>query len=119
MEISTSTWMMIAFIAGLILSIWKMYPFLVTRQLEDDDTKEEVQQELLSIVFDVIKEHGDDIDEKTLHKKVTQHHAFDNERFWRFNQNKLRQLLNLHYAKHPDTQSISDIHKKLNEGNAS
>jgi hypothetical protein len=114
MEISTSTWMMIAFIAGMILSIWKMYPFLVTRQLADDDTKPEVQEELHSIIFEVIKEHRGELDEKSLHEKVTQHQAFDKERFWRFNQNKLRQLLNLHYAKNPDTQSIKDIYKKLN-----
>jgi hypothetical protein len=114
MEISTSTWMMIAFGVGTALSIWKMYPFLVTRELEDDDTKPEAQEELLNVIFEVIKEHGPQLSEKELHDKVATHTSFDKKRFWRFNQNKLRQLLNMYFAKNPDTQSIEDIHTKLN-----
>jgi membrane protein implicated in regulation of membrane protease activity len=56
MEISTSTWMMVAFIAGSALSIWKMYPFLVNRTLEDDDTGEDSYNHLVEHMKKVLQE---------------------------------------------------------------
>ncbi|QOP46241.1 hypothetical protein [Sulfurimonas paralvinellae] len=115
MEISTSTWMMTAFIAGMIVSIWKMYPFLVNRTLEDDDTGEDAHNYLIELMQKVLKEEETAPDAKTLHEKMTAHADFDKERFWRFNLNKLNQLLFTHYAQHPHLSSIEDIHQEVNK----
>jgi hypothetical protein len=113
MEFSTSTWMLIAFVAGMILSIWKMYPFLVNRTLEDDDTGEDTHNLLVQIMQNVLQELEEAPDAKTLHAKMKQHKDFDEKKLWRFNLNKLNQLLHIHYAKNPDVNSIEDIHQKL------
>ena len=38
-ELETSTLMMIVFIVALIISVWKIYVFLLNEQLPDDDTR--------------------------------------------------------------------------------
>ncbi len=115
MEISTSTWMMIAFVAGTALSIWKMYPFLVNRTLEDDDTGEDAHNDLVKHMYKVLNECDTTPSSKELHEKMVEHEEFDKERFWRFNLNKLNQLLNIHFAQHPHLNSIEDLHKEAKE----
>jgi len=113
MEISNSTWMMIAFVAGTALSIWKMYPFLVNRTLEDDDTGEDAHNYLVEHMCKILKNCDETPDTKELHEKMVNHEEFDKEKFWRFNLNKLNQLLNIHYSKNPHLNSIEDIHKEV------
>ena len=113
MEISTSTWMMIAFVIALLLSIWKMYPFLVNRTLEDDDTGEDSHEALVEHMHRVLQELESTPTTKELHEKMINHEKFDRERFWRFNENKLRQLLNIHFTKYEHLNSIEDVHKEL------
>jgi len=115
MEISNETWMMIAFVAGTALSIWKMYPFLVNRTLEDDDTGEDAHEHLVSVLHKVLKESDEIPSAKTLHEKIVEHSDFDKERHWRFNLNKLHQLLYKLYAQHPHLNSIDDLHKELHK----
>ncbi|MEN4052830.1 MULTISPECIES: hypothetical protein [Sulfurimonas] len=117
MEISTSTWMMIAFIIALIFSIWKMYPFLINRTLEDDDTGEDSHNYLIEHMHRVLKDLEETPDEKVLHELMTNHEAFDKERFWRFNLNKLRQLLFRHYGENPHLNSLENIHQEAKERN--
>ena len=113
MELSTSTWMMIAFIAGMILSIWKMYPFLINRTVEDDDRGEDTHQLLVDIMHKVLKEFDDAPSLNELHDAMKADEAFDKKKLWRFNPNKLNQLLNRHYAENEDLNTIEDIHKKV------
>jgi hypothetical protein len=114
MDVSLSTWMLLAFVIGMILSIWKLWAFMPNKQLKDDDTTQASQNELLQLILKVIKQSDGSLNEKELYEKVTGDTAFDKEHFWRFNENKLKQLLNIHYIKNPDTKSIKDIHKSLN-----
>jgi hypothetical protein len=114
MEISTSTLMLIFFIGLFLISIWKIYAFLPNEQLPDDDNTPEAKEELLEIVLKVIKESRSTITLNELYEKVKKEENFDSKHFWRFNPNKLHHLLGEYYAKHPDTQSIEDIYKKLN-----
>ena len=114
MHISLSAWMMIAFVLALILTGWKLYYFMPSKQLQDDDTTPESQNELISLVLEIIKGSDGELNEKELHNMVKEHENFNVEHFWRFNENRLKQLLHLHYLKNPDTNSIKDIHKKLN-----
>jgi len=115
MQFDTSTWMMIAFVVGMGLSIWKLYQFMPTRQLKDDDTTKEAQDELLEFITSVIKESHCDITVDELHQKVVEHEKFDKEHFWRFNPNKLNQLLQLYYIKNPHSNCIKDIHRDLHK----
>ena len=91
MELDTSTLMMIFFILTLVISIWKLYVFLPNHSLPDDDTTKEAQDELLNI----IKKHvnKDNKNSKQLLQMIKDDEDFDKEHFWRFNQNKLNQLL--------------------------
>ena len=113
MQISTSTWMMVAFVVGTALSIWKMYPFLVNKTLEDDDTGEDAHANLVAIMHKVLQNEEQTPTEKELYEKMSNHKEFDKEKFWRFNLNKLNQLLNRYYAENPNIESIKDIHQKL------
>jgi len=113
MEFDTSFWMMFAFIVFMILGIWKIWAFLPTKQLADDDTTKESQEELLNILFDVIQRHKGLLTESELFEKITQHEQFDTKHYWRFNINKLKQLLNKYYMVHSECSSIEDIFKKI------
>jgi len=113
MDFSTSTLMMIFFIIFLILSIWKIYAFLPNKQLQDDDTTDNVQAELIRLTLKVIKENNGKLTNEQLFFKIQEDEEFDNEVFWRFNHNKLNQLLNKYYIKNPNTSSILDIYNKI------
>lgn len=89
----TSTLMMLFFILFLIISIWKIYAFMPSKQLADDDTTKEAQDTLRSLMIKIIKENGHEIDNKKLFELITNDATFDKKRFWRFNQNKLNHLL--------------------------
>ena len=89
----TSTMMMIFFVLLLIVSIWKIYAFLPNEQLLDDDTTKEAQDAIKALMIKVIKENSADIDSKKLFELMINDAEFDKERFWRFNQNKLNNLL--------------------------
>lgn len=96
MEINfdASTWMMIFFILSFIISMWKIYPFLQTRTLKDDDTTPEAQEELLKIILKHLDKNLKDVNTKDLLEKIQTDEDFDKEHFWRFNENKLKQILN-------------------------
>lgn len=113
MTFEISTLMMIFFIIALAISIWKIYAFLPNERLADDDTTKESQQELISIMLNVIKEHQGKIDVNELFIKMQSSDDFDGERYWRFNLNKLIQLLNSYYLKNPNAKSIADIYTNL------
>jgi cytoskeletal protein RodZ len=112
MELDLSSWMLIFFVVSLVVSIWKIYAFLPNKPLADDDTTKEAQDDLMKLVITVIKEN-DEIDEKNLYVKVIEHEAFDSKRFWRFNQNRLNQLLSKYYLQNEDINSIKDIKKEI------
>jgi hypothetical protein len=113
MELETSTIMMIFFIIALIISIWKIYMFLPNKQLADDDTTKEAQEKLLTLTLKVIKNSSEDLDLNKLFEKIVNDESFNKEQYWRFNQNKLNQLLNSYYLKNPHAKCIADIHKDL------
>jgi len=111
MKLDLSSWMLILFIILFVLSVWKIYAFLPNKPLADDDTTKESQEELLSIIIDVIKKNSADISSKELYEKVIKDTKFDVKKFWRFNQNRLNQLLNRYYIENKEINSISDIYK--------
>jgi hypothetical protein len=113
MNLDTSTWMMIAFIAALGVSIWKVSAFLPTKTLADDDTGEDSHEHLVSVMHKVLKDENSTPALNELHIKMVNHEHFDKEKHWRFNPNKLNQMLNKHYIKNPHLSSIEDIHKEV------
>ncbi len=112
MELETSTWMMIFFIISLVVSIWKIYAFLPNKALADDDTTKESQEELIHIVIAVIKKAPKVLTSSELFDAVKNDSKFDKEHFWRFNPNKLNQLLTQYYIQEKDVNSIEDIFNK-------
>ena len=108
------TGMMIAFIVALIFSLWKVYAFLPNKPLEDDDRTEEIDALLNSIMITTIVEHCDQCEDVTvneLFEKMKNHHEFDQDRLWRFNPNRLNQLLIQHTIHYPEQDSIVKIYQ--------
>jgi len=112
-EIETSTWMMIFFIISLIASVWKIYAFLPNKVLKDDDTTKESQEELTKLILEVIKNSKGDLTLNELYNEIVKNNKFDSTHYWRFNQNKLNQLLQHYYLKKENLNSIEDIYNYL------
>ena len=102
--------MLIFFILFLVMSIWKIWAFLPNKQLADDDKTEESENELKSLMMKVIKENKGEIDEKELFLLMSKNESFNSELFWRFNLNRLKQVLNVYYMKNPNIQDIKGIY---------
>jgi len=113
MDFSISTLMMIFFIIFMIISIWKIYAFLPNKQLEDDDTTPEATKDLMHLMFSVITENKGELTNDELFSKMQEHEEFDSQRFWRFNLNRLNQLLQKFYIENPDSSNILDIYKTI------
>ncbi len=103
--------MMVAFVLALVFSGWKLYAFMPTKALNDDDTTPASQEELKKIMYATIREGA--LEEEILLHKMKEHPHFDKKHFWRFNQNRLRQLLKSHYLQYPGHKSIKHIHRHL------
>ncbi|RLA80630.1 MAG: hypothetical protein DRG78_10615 [Epsilonproteobacteria bacterium] len=113
MEFDTSTLMMIFFIIALVISIWKIYAFLPNKELPDDDTTEESKIDLTNIMLTTIKNSDGNLSVDELFVKIEESEDFDSQKYWRFNKNRLNQLLNAYYIEHPHTESIEDIYKNI------
>jgi hypothetical protein len=112
MEFDTQTLMMFFFLLFLSVSIWKISAFLPNKVLVDDDTTQASHDELVRIMLKVIK-NNENLNEKKIFELMLQDAEFDKTRFWRFNQNRLNQLLNKYYLENAELNSIEDIYKDL------
>ena len=45
--------------------------------------------------------------------KIEESEDFDSQKYWRFNKNRLNQILNAYYLKYPDTKSIEGIYNSI------
>lgn len=105
--------MMVAFVLAVGLSGWKLYAFMPNKPLKDDDTNAASTQRLKEIMYEVIADGT--TEEESIVEKMREHKKFDAEHFWRFNLNRLRQLLNSHYLEHPQHQNTQHIYEHLKE----
>ena len=112
MQLNTSTLMLGSFVIMLVVSVWKLWAFMPTKQLVDDDTTSEAQEKLEAVMLKVIDETEGKLNEKELFEAMQIHEEFDKELFWRFNLNKYFNLLNAYYIKTEDIESIEGIYKK-------
>jgi len=93
-------WMMMgSFVAGLGLSLWKVYAFIPNTPLSDDDTTPESVKLLHKIMLE--SQHPS-LTEEELYEKMRLHPEFDPKHFWRFNPNRLRHLIEHHRMKEPE-----------------
>ena len=99
MELSISNLMMLFFLLSLVISLWKIYPFLQTKTLKDDDKTVEAERKLKELMLKIIKEHGQEIKREELFLKMKADEDFDSKLFWRFNQNRLNHLLKVYSLK--------------------
>jgi cytoskeletal protein RodZ len=113
MKLDTSTWMMIFFIILLVVSIWKIYAFLPNKVLKDDDTTEASHEELEKVMLETLLKTGSHLTHKELYLEMTKDTNFNKKHFWRFNENKLNQLLTHYYMTHEGINSIKDIYNSI------
>lgn len=113
MEFDISSLMLIFFIILLAISIWKIYAFLPNKELADDDTTEESKQDLTKIMLNTIKNSDGTLSVDELFVKIEESEDFDSQRYWRFNKNRLNQLLNAYYTENPGKKTIEDIYRYL------
>ena len=93
--------MMLAFIGGLVLTLYKVYLFLPQKPLADDDTTRESVELLEKIMVECNSAH-EHLDEESLYQMMCEHHDFDPKHFWRFNENRLRHLIEHYRLKEPN-----------------
>ena len=113
MELDISGLMLIFFIIFLVISIWKIYAFLPNKELADDDTTEESKKDLTNIMLTIIKDSDGTLSIDELFVKIQEYEDFNSEKYWRFNKNRLNQLLNTYYTEYPNTKSIEDIYRSF------
>lgn len=92
MELSIPDLMMLFFLFALSISIYKIYPFLQTKILEDDDRTDEAEKQLKELMLKIIKENNRDLKRDELFLKMKEDKDFDSKLFWRFNKNRLKHL---------------------------
>ena len=105
------TVMMAAFILALVFSGWKLYAFMPNKPLKDDDTTAVSIEELKTIMYDAI--YAGEFDEENILTRMKEHPKFDHDHFWRFNHNRLKQLLNSHFIENPHHKNIEHIYHDL------
>ncbi|MCX6060806.1 MAG: hypothetical protein NT103_00940 [Campylobacterales bacterium] len=91
--------MIAAFISALVLSLYKIYLFLPQKPLADDDTTPESVALLEKIM---VESNRENMSEEILLEVMMVHAEFDKEHFWRFNLNKLQQLIRSYRLKEPN-----------------
>jgi hypothetical protein len=92
--------MMIAFVGGLAISLYKVYLFLPQKPLADDDTTPESVALLERIMVETDHTYPK-LNDEELYQKITAHSEFDPKHFWRFNENRLRHLIKHYRLKEP------------------
>ncbi len=98
--------MMIAFILACVLMMWKLYSFMPTKPLEDDDQNEKSIEQLELLMLKAIKSGIKE--KKDIFNFIISDKNFDKKHFWRFNENRLNQLLNTYMLKNKISK-IEDI----------
>jgi len=104
--------MMAAFAAALGLSVWKLYAFLPTKALADDDTTPAAQEVLHTLMLCCAAELAACDEAPTperLYAAMIAHERFDAERFWRFNPNKLNNLITRHRLRNPHIKDLAHL----------
>lgn len=110
---SIESYMMVAFVIAMMFSLWKVYSFVPKKPLADDDTTPEATEKLLALMLQCVAELFESTDEPTeqqLFERMISHETFDKAHFWRFNPNRLNQLLQRYYLLNPDATSLRDIY---------
>lgn len=98
----TIQWLMMSgFILALGLSGWKLYLFLPSKPLPNDERDPQSVQKLQEIMVEC-NQINPNMDEETLFQKMTQHKDFDSKYYWRFNLNRLFHLIEDYRFKDPD-----------------
>jgi hypothetical protein len=92
-NMETIQWLMlIGFTVALGLSLWKVYLFLPSKPLPNDERDPQSVQKLQHIMLEC-NQINPDMDEEALFQKMTEHKDFDSKYYWRFNPNRLRHLI--------------------------
>ncbi len=108
-------WMMMgAFLAALGLSVWKVYLLIPNKPLPDNDTNPLAIEELSNLMVRCIVELYETEQAATpelLYNRMVNHQSFDQDHYWRFNQNRLNQLLTHYYLNNPPASTPQHIYE--------
>ena len=88
-----------AFIGGLGVAVLKLYLFFPQTPLADDDTTPEAIDGLVKIMLEC---HREGLEVQELFEAMIGHPDFDSKRYWRFNLNRLLQLIERYRFTDPD-----------------
>jgi hypothetical protein len=101
-NMETIQWLMlIGFTVALGLSLWKVYLFLPSKPLPNDERDPESVQKLQQIMIECNR-IDPTMDTETLFQKIVQHKDFDAKFYWRFNLNRLIHLIEDYRFKDPN-----------------
>lgn len=107
-------WVMMGmFAVAVAISVWKVYVFLPAKPLDDDDTTEAALEKLTELMLRCIVEryeHHEELTTSLLFDYMVNDPEFDSSHFWRFNPNKLNNLIVRYFAKHPHASSLEHIY---------
>jgi hypothetical protein len=106
--------MMAAFLAALGLSVWKLYAFLPNQPLSDDDTTPEATERLMELMVRCVIELYESeavLTPKSLFEQMVTHELFDTEHFWRFNPNRLNNLIIRYFTLNPAASTLEHIYE--------
>ena len=88
------------FIVALGLSLWKVYLFLPSKPLPNDERDLQSVEKLQRIMVEC-NQINPDMDEETLFQNMIQHKDFDPKHYWRFNLNRLLHIIEDYRFKDP------------------
>lgn len=115
-------WMMMAaFGVALGLSVWKLYAFLPNQPLPDDDTTTEATERLMQLMVRcVIELYESDtpLTHQNLFEQMVAHETFDREHFWRFNPNRLNNLVIRYFTLNPRASTLEQIYELERPGSS-
>lgn len=105
--------MAILFILFVLAFLYKLKPFLSSKELKDDDRTPESIQELYSYIATVLQEHFSQQKKEPsiedIFNAITKLDRFDSEHFWRLNANRIRVMVQDFYAQHDDINTLEDM----------
>ena len=104
--------MMISFVLATAFGMYKVYVMFEKQSDEGIDIKT-LEDEIITIIEKILKTQ-DSLSKEKLFEKIQSDTAFDKERHFNFNQNRLNQILDrLHI--HYKTQSYEELKEKIRE----
>ena len=104
--------MMIAFVVATALGMYKVY-VMFEKQADDGVDINTLEDEIVAILKGIVQKEPS-VTKEALFEKIQKDAAFDEERYFNFNQNRFNQILERLYIE-TKTESFEDLKKLLSD----